>query len=109
MEKLLALKIGGTPIQAPTVIPQGGLDKAYSIGSNLILLAYILMIIVALFFLIWGGIKYVTSGGEKTKVQNARNTLIYAIIGLVIIFLSYFVINVITSIFNVPSVMTFPQ
>ena len=109
MDHLLALTIGGKTIEAPTVIPQGGLPKAYDIGSNLILLTFILVIILALFFLIWGGIKWVTSSGDKTKVQGARNTMIYAIIGLIIVFLSYFVINVITTFFKVPSVITLPQ
>jgi hypothetical protein len=108
MDQLLALSIGGTPIQAPPAIPQGGLPKAYDIGSNFILLTFILVIILALFFLIWGGIRWVTSSGDKTKVQAARNTMIYAIIGLIIVFLSYFVINVITTFFNVPSVTTLP-
>lgn len=109
MDQLLALSIGTTPIQAPAVIPQGGLPEAYGFGSNIILLTYVIMTLIALLFLIFGGIKYVTSGGDKTKVQGARNTLVYALIGLVIIFLSYFIINLITYIFNVPSVMTLPE
>jgi len=109
MDRLLALTIDGKTFLAPTIIPQGGLPKAYDIGSNLILLTFILVIILALFFLIWGGIKWVTSSGDKTKVQAARNTMVYAIIGLVIVFLSYFVINVITTFFNVPAVTTLPE
>ena len=109
MTNLLALSIGGVSIQAPPAIPTGGLAKAYLYGSNVILLAYVVFTIVALFFLLWGGIRWITSSGDKTKVQAARNTLIYATIGLIIIFLSYFIINIITTIFNVQSVTTLPK
>ena len=109
MHRLLALTIGGTPIEAPPQIPTGGLPQAYATGSNLILLAYVIATILALSFLIWGGIRWVTSSGDKTKVQAARNTLLYAIIGLIIIFLSYFIINIITFIFNAPSVTRLPS
>ena len=53
--------------------------------------------IIAVIMLIWGGIRYVVSGGDAKKVTDAKNTILYAIIGLVISFLAYaivqFVIN----------------
>ena len=42
--------------------------------------------IVAVIMLIIGGIKYVVSGGDSKKVTDAKNTVLYAIIGLVIAF-----------------------
>lgn len=49
--------------------------------------------LIALVFLIWGGIKWITAGGDKTKVQAARDTIVGAIIGLVIVFVAYFVVG----------------
>lgn len=54
--------------------------------------------VVALFFIIYAGIKYVRSGGDQEKIKSARETLTYAIIGLVIILLSFGIINLIGAI-----------
>lgn len=50
------------------------------------------MVIAALlvfFYLIWGGIEWITSGGDKGKTENARNKITAAVIGLVILAASY--------------------
>ena len=49
--------------------------------------------IVAVIMLIIGGIKYVISGGDAKKVTDAKNTVLYAIIGLVISFLAFAIVN----------------
>lgn len=49
--------------------------------------------IVAVIMLIIGGIKYVVSGGDSKKVTDAKNTVLYAIIGLVISFLAFAIVN----------------
>ncbi len=49
--------------------------------------------IVAVVMLIVGGIKYVISGGDSKKVTDAKNTVLYAIIGLVIAFLAFAIVN----------------
>ena len=55
--------------------------------------------VVAVIMLIIGGIKYVVSGGDAKKVTDAKNTVLYAIIGLVIAFLAFAIVNfVITSL-----------
>lgn len=48
---------------------------------------------VALIMIIWAGIKLLSSRGDQKQVQGARQTLTYAIIGLVLILLSFFIIN----------------
>lgn len=53
--------------------------------------------IVAVIMLIIGGIKYVVSGGDSKKVTDAKNTVLYAIIGLVISFLAYAIVNFVIS------------
>ncbi|MBP5512968.1 hypothetical protein J6X73_02290 [Candidatus Saccharibacteria bacterium] len=49
--------------------------------------------IIAVIMLIIGGIKYVVSGGDAKKVTDAKNTVLYAIIGLVICFLAFAIVN----------------
>lgn len=49
--------------------------------------------IIAVIMLIIGGIKYVVSGGDSKKVTDAKNTVLYAIIGLVVSFLAFAIVN----------------
>ncbi|MDO4508038.1 MAG: pilin [Candidatus Saccharibacteria bacterium] len=49
--------------------------------------------IIAVIMLIIGGIKYVVSGGDSKKVTDAKNTVLYAIIGLIISFLAFAIVN----------------
>lgn len=53
--------------------------------------------IVAVIMLIIGGIKYVVSGGDSKKVTDAKNTVLYAIIGLIIAFLAFAIVNFVIS------------
>jgi len=53
--------------------------------------------IVAVIMLIIGGIKYVVSGGDAKKVTDAKNTILYAIIGLIIAFLAFAIVNFVIS------------
>ena len=49
--------------------------------------------IISVLMLIWGGLRYVVSGGKSEKVTDAKNTVLYAIIGLIISILSYAIVN----------------
>ena len=60
----------------------------------------VVAVLIALFFLIWGGIRWITSGGDKAKVESARGTIIAAIVGLVIAFLAFFILSVALSFFG---------
>jgi hypothetical protein len=42
-----------------------------------------------------GGFKYVTSGGDGSKVSSAKSTIIYAIVGLVIVALSQGIVKLV--------------
>jgi amino acid transporter len=51
--------------------------------------------LIAVLFIIYAGILYVTSSGNQDRVKNAKNALTYSIIGLVVIILSYFLVQLI--------------
>jgi len=57
--------------------------------------------IVAVIMIIVGGLRYITSGGSDTSVTGAKNTILYAIIGLIIVALAQiivrFVLNKVTN------------
>ncbi len=48
---------------------------------------------ISVIMLIYGGIRYTTSAGNSAHITTAKNTIMYAIIGLVIAFLAFAVVN----------------
>ena len=54
---------------------------------------------ISVIMLIIGGIRYVVSGGDSAAVQNAKNTILYAIVGVIIAILAYAIINFVISSF----------
>lgn len=69
--------------------------------GKLIVLLLIVAVIVSVFFLIYGGIKWITSGGDKTGVESARNHIIAAIVGLIIALLAFFILNFVGGFFGI--------
>jgi len=49
--------------------------------------------VVSVIMIIWGGFQYISSGGDSGKVGNAKNTIIYAIIGLIVVALAQFIVQ----------------
>src|SRR5579862_4084118 len=68
--------------------------------SNLIRAALMFVGVVAIFFIIYSGYQLLTSGGDPKKVQGGRQTLTFAIIGLVIVLSSFLIIGVIGVVTN---------
>jgi hypothetical protein len=81
-------------IEAAQVTPGKGF--ATDIGAMLNGLISFIMVIAALLvflYLIWGGIEWITSGGDKGKTENARNKITAAVIGLIVVAASYAVLT----------------
>jgi len=55
---------------------------------------------VSVIMLIIGGLRYVVSGGDSTAVQNAKNTILYAIVGVIVAILAYAAVSFIISSFS---------
>jgi len=49
--------------------------------------------IVSVIMIIYGGLKYITSGGDSGNVGSAKNTILYAIVGIVIVALAQFIVR----------------
>lgn len=48
---------------------------------------------LALFMFVYGGMLWMTSGGNSSRIEKGKDTLIWATIGLFIIFASYAILN----------------
>lgn len=64
------------------------------IFQNLVAAAFFFVGIVAIFMLIFGGFKFMFSGGDPKEVEGARHVITWAIIGLVVVLLAFFIINI---------------
>lgn len=56
--------------------------------------------ILSVIMLIIGGLRYVISGGNKDAVTSAKNTILYAIVGLIVALLAYAAINFVINVFT---------
>lgn len=109
MEKI-ALGIPGTVNGMPTTIqvntpysvncgPNG--DCLSAILGGVVSILFVAAILLSLAYLIWGGLDWTMSGGDKTKLSKARLKLIYAMIGLVLVFLAFFIVNLLSKFLGI--------
>ena len=71
------------------------------IVALVIRLILIVAAIVSLVFLIIGGVKWITSGGDKGQVESARGTVTAALIGLLIVFATWAVFQLMAYFFDI--------
>lgn len=85
---------------ADIICKLGGNNIANTI-RNIIVFFVMLAVIIALVYLLYGGIKWITSGGEKEKVEESRRHIIAALIGLIVVVLAVFLLSVILAAFGI--------
>ncbi len=70
----------------------GGLDIK-TIAISVVNYVLFFLGLIAIAFIVYGGILYVTSGGNEEKTTKARNTLLYAVIGIIVISLAFAILR----------------
>lgn len=55
---------------------------------------------ISVIMIIIGGIRYVVSGGNSANVTAAKNTILYAVVGIVVAILGYAIVNFVISSFS---------
>lgn len=63
---------------APKVVGQGQVEQV-------LMTVYMVAGIVAVFAIILGGIRYVTANGDSSQISAAKNTITYAVVGLIVV------------------------
>lgn len=71
------------------------------IVSGLIRGVLVVAAIVFFFILVIGGIKWIASGGDKAQTEGARNQITAALIGLVIVFAAWAIVQLINTFFGI--------
>jgi len=77
------------PAINPKVGSGGGTTIVGTMISRIISILLIVGTLVCLIYLIMGAIMWITSGGEKAKVEEARSKISYAVMGLVLLATSW--------------------
>lgn len=78
-----------------------GPESAANIIESLIRLGFTFAGIVAMLFLIIGGYRYATSSGNQDQIEGAKKTILYSVIGLVVVFSATLIFRAISKTLNV--------
>lgn len=81
--------------------PAGSLDigtQVESLPQYVVNVLFLVAAFLAVLYLMYGGIKWITSRGDKVAVESARKHIVAAVIGLVIVAGSFFAMNVVFTI-----------
>jgi len=90
-----ALNIDPADLSLPTTF--GDLGSVVAAALPLIVSATGLLMFA---YLIFGGLKYITASGDSKQIQEAVKTITNAIIGLTIVFGSFWVVRIIETVFG---------
>lgn len=79
-----------------TISPPPGFFGSFTLLFNK-LLQFVLALaaLLVFFYLIWGGIEWITSGGDKGKTEKARDKITAAVIGLIVLAASWAILMLI--------------
>jgi hypothetical protein len=75
---------------------QGSLSVNVNNVINVLLMA---VGIISVIMIIIGGIRYALSGGDEGAVKSAKDTILYAVVGLVVAILAFAIVNFVLKIF----------
>src|SRR3972149_8194754 len=103
---LTATAFSAAPAYAQAVIqadvePTKGVADLGKLFSGVADMAIIIAAIMVFFYLLWGGISWLTSGGDKAKTEEAQKRITAAVIGLAIVASAWAIIKVIDTFFGV--------
>jgi hypothetical protein len=73
-----------------------GVSGIFTQVTNILLF---LIGVLSVIILIFGGLRYVISGGNSSAVTAAKNTILYAIVGLIVAILAYAIVNFVINTF----------
>jgi hypothetical protein cdivTM_30108 len=96
---------------------RNGVNQVSSTGASMtvgdiikIVVGILLFVLgaVCVVMIVIGGIKYATSQGDQTAVSSAKNTILYAVVGLVVAIAAYAIVNFVLLQFGIASAPTSP-
>lgn len=95
MNKLAIVLPGNNNLQPPAGVPNLGLSTGQNLLQAALTIVFTIGIVMAIAFIIYAGVQWGMSGGDKQKLQQARGRITFAIIGLVVILASFLIVRVV--------------
>lgn len=93
-EDIINLKPGGKFVNLETL-------TIGAIVAGLIRLILVVAALVFFFILVIGGIRWIASGGDKAHTEAARSQITAALVGLVIVFAAWAIVQLINTFFGI--------
>jgi membrane associated rhomboid family serine protease len=87
--------------------PGYGFGNFESAIQSVINLVFFFALILVLIYLIWGGIQWITSGGDKAGTEAARGKITGAIVGIIIVAVAYAIYTILVQFVGAESGGTF--
>ena len=78
-----------------------GVQYFQSLIPSAVGLVFVAGSIIFFFMLIWGAIQWIASGGDKGGLEEARNKITNALVGIVILFASFAIVKLIEAFFGI--------
>lgn len=102
---------GGVALDGTTTTCEDNSDRLSNIVKNGLNVFSTVVGIISVIFIIIAGVKYITSSGDANNITSAKNTIMYAIVGLIVVALAQvivkFVLNKVTEEPPAPPPITF--
>lgn len=76
------------------------LDIGQAIGTGITLIM-IVAAVIFFFMLVIGGLRWITSGGDKAQTEGARNQITAALVGLIIVFGAFAIATLVDTLFGI--------
>jgi uncharacterized protein YacL len=76
-------------------------EKGGNVIGPAVMFFIVIAIIVCLVFLVMGGLKWTTSQGDQQKIAQARQTIIAAMVGLIIALCTFFIVATVLGVFGI--------
>lgn len=74
-------------------------DSASDLITTIINTLLFIIGALSVIMIIWGGIRYTTSAGNANSITAAKNTIMYAVVGLIVALLAYAIVNWVVDLF----------
>lgn len=95
---------GSITISPPPGVPSGGISTGQSIIGIALNVLLLVASLLAISFIIYAGIQWAMSGGDKQKIQQSRQRLIFSIIGLIVIVAAFPIVNIVLSLLGAQNI-----
>ena len=90
---MLTKIIAAIPVDVPDDIKASSFSSKGSLASAIISTITYFIGALAVIMIIVGGLMYIFSGGSQKRIEQAKNTIVYAVVGLVVAVLGYAILT----------------